>query len=288
MRDQIQVFVDDLLSGPNERGEIELVDDLAFPLPLTVVSDMLGIGPERHDDIRDWSDELAVAFDSGYTNLEAAFNAYENFRSLVSEIIELRRADGQATPLVEALLHRGEDGSGLTDDELTGMLVLLLFAGHETTTNLIGNSILALLDAPVQLALLREDPSLVGAAVNEFLRYNGSVHSLRRVVMKDGEIAGTPVSEGQTVRLMLAAANRDPSIFADAGDLDVRRPNAAQHVGLGFGIHRCLGQWLARLETEVAVTTLITRYPDLQVAGEVEMHPTVTMHGPKRLPLRLL
>ena len=287
MRAQIQRFVDELLAAADSRGEIELVDELAFPLPLTVVSEMLGFGSERHDDIREWSDELAVAFDSGYANLDAAYSAYMSFRQLISETIEQRRSDGGATGLFQTLLEGSDDGIRLTDNELTGMLVLLLFAGHETTTNLIGNSVLALLGSPQQLSLLRDNPSLAGPAVNEFLRYNGSVHSLRRVVTRDSEIAGVPVAEGQTVRLMLAAANRDPNMFPNPGDLDVRRTNAAQHIGLGFGIHRCLGQYLARLETEVALTTLITRYPDMELAAGLELHPTVTMHGPKRLPLRL-
>jgi cytochrome P450 len=287
MRERVQALVDEMLVEPERRGEIELVDELAFPLPLFVVSEMLGIGPERHDDIRTWSDELAVAFDSGYSNLDAAYDAYIAFRDLVAEIIQQRRDGGPTTDLFGALLHTPDDGTGLTDIELSGMLMLLLFAGHETTTNLIGNAILAMLDHPDQLSLLREDPSLTASAVNEFLRYNGSVHSLRRVATRDCEIAGTPVSAGQPIRLMLAAANRDPSVFPAPAELDVRRKNATQHQGLGYGVHRCLGAWLARLETEVVVTTLLTRFPALQLVGEVQLHPTVTVHGPIHLRLQL-
>ena len=287
MRDTVQAYVDDLLAGPSRRGHIELVNDLAFPLPLRVVSDLLGIGHERHADIRAWSHELAIAFDSGYANLGPAYAAYIAFQELVAEIIEQRRGDGAATDLFGALLHTDDDGTRLSENELTGMLVLMLFAGHETTTNLIGNALLALLDHPDQLAVLRGNPDLIAPAINEFLRYNGSVHSVRRVATRDAEIGGTHVKAGQTVRLMLGAANRDPEVFDNPTALDVRRANAGQHVGLGYGIHRCLGAWLARLETEVAVGALITRFPDLALEGDPELHPTVTMHGPSRLNLHL-
>lgn len=285
MRDQVQALVDELLAEPDARGEMELVTELAFPLPLTVVCLLLGLGPERHADIRAWSGELAIAFDSGYANLEAAHAAYLAFRDLVTEVIDDRRSDGRTTDLFGALLH-GDNGTGLTENELTGMLVLLLFAGHETTTNLIGNSIIAALDHPEQLALLRKDPGLVASSVNEFMRYNGSVHTVRRLATRDSEIGGVPVSAGQTVRLMLAAANRDPRVFDRPDLLDLQRRNSAEHIGFGYGIHRCLGAWLARLETEVAVTTLITRYPELQVVGDVEHHSLITMHGPRHMRLR--
>lgn len=287
MRGTVQAYVDDLLAEPGRRGRIELVNELAFPLPLRVVSDLLGIGHERHADIRAWSHELAIAFDSGYANLGPAYAAYTAFQELVAGIIEQRRGDGGATDLFGALLHSDDDGTRLSENELTGMLVLMLFAGHETTTNLIGNALLALLEHPGQLAALRGNPNLLAPAINEFLRYNGSVHSVRRVATRDAEIAGTAVKAGQTIRLMLAAANRDPEVFDNPTVLDVSRADAGQHVGLGYGIHRCLGAWLARLETEVAVGALITRFPNLALEGEPELHPTVTMHGPSRLHLRL-
>ncbi len=286
MRELIQSFVDELLDPVDARSEMELVEALSHPLPLNVVCSLLGIDRERNADIRAWSDELAVAFDTGHSNLDAAYDAYTSFLGLVTEIISDRQTDG-ANDLLSTLFHGNDKHSGLSEKHLTGMLVLMLFAGHETTTNLIGNSIIALQDNPAQLELLRVQPDLAAGAVNEFLRHNGSVQSVRRVATRDCEIGGVAVTEGQAVRMLLASANHDEEIFTDPDTLDIRRPNAAQHVGLGYGIHRCLGAWLARLETEIAVTTLITRYPAMRISEPVEWRPMYTMHGPKKLRLRL-
>ncbi|WP_213571336.1 cytochrome P450 [Rhodococcus sp. USK13] len=287
MRDLIQSFVDELLMPADERGAIELIEELAFPLPLNAVCAILGIGRERNADIRAWSDELATAFDTGHTNLDAAYAAYTNFRGLVSEIVAEKRSSGDSTDLFGALLNSNPNGTRLTEKQLTGMLVLMLFAGHETTTNLIGNSVIALLRNPTELERLRSNPSLAAGAVHEFLRHNGSVQSVRRVARRNGVVAGHPVAQGRSVRLLLAAANRDEAVFTDPDRLDIQRANAAQHVGLGYGIHRCLGAWLARMETEIAVTTLVTRYPGMKLLAPVEFKPTFTMHGPKRLHLSL-
>ncbi|MXP19993.1 cytochrome P450 [Gordonia sp. HNM0687] len=287
MRETIQSFVDELLTPVDERGEMELVRDLAHPLPLNVICDLLGIGRDRNAEIRAWSDELAVAFDTGHANLDAAYDAYLGFRGLIHELIEHRRDGGDTTDLFGALLNGSPDGTGLSEEQLTGMLVLLLFAGHETTTNLIGNSIIALLNNREQFDRLRDDPSLAAGAVNEFLRHNGSVQSVRRVAVTDAEAGGVPVARGRSVRMLLACANRDPLVFTDPERLDITRSDAAQHVTLGYGIHRCLGAWLARLETEVAVSTLVSRYPAMQLTQAPEMRPMYTMYGPKSVHLQL-
>jgi cytochrome P450 len=287
MRDQVQAITDELLAPADERGTLELVSELSYQLPLRVIGHMLGASTERGEDIRRWSGEIALAVGTDYSNVDTAHAALEEFRAFVVQLIEERRSGTEHTDLFAALVTAEEDGRTLSTDELVAMFVLMLFAGHETTTNLISNSVLALLRHPDQLEVLREDPSLTFKAVEEFLRYATSVQAVHRVALVDTEIGGVPVAAGDTVRLLLAAANHDEDVFPDAERFDVRRGNAAKHLGLGFGIHTCLGAWLARLETEVAVNTLITRYPGLRLVGDVEQSPNFTLYGPRRVDLAL-
>jgi cytochrome P450 len=287
MRDRVQAIMDELLEPADARGSIELVSEVSQPLPLRVIVEMLGASPDRAQDIRRWSDEIGLMIGTDYSNVDSAYEALQSFRSFAAELIEELRGKGDATDLFAAMVSAEEGGERLSTDELVGMCVLLLFAGHETTTNLISNSVLSLLRHPEQLQVLREDPSLTFKAVEEFLRYSTSVHAIHRVAKEDTEIGGVAVRAGDSVRLMLASANHDPRAFDDPERFDVRRPNAAKHLGLGFGIHTCLGAWVARLETDVAVTSLITRYPGLRLDGEVEQSPNFTLYGPRRVPLAL-
>jgi cytochrome P450 len=286
MREQVQAITDHLLDAADGDGSLQLVRDLSFPLPLRVITLILGASTERADDIRRWSDTIAVAIGTEYANTHEAHAALADFRAYATSLIdELRHSD--RTDLFAALVAAEADGEQLTTDELVAMCVLLLFAGHETTTKLISNSVLALLRNPDQLEILRADPSLTFKAVEEFLRYDTSNQAIHRVATRDTEIGGVPVSAGETIRLMQGAANHDEAVFPDPEHLDVRRENAARHIGLGFGIHTCLGAWVARLETEIALNTLIRRYPRMRRDGDIVHSRNFLIYGPDEVPLAL-
>lgn len=287
MRDQVQQITDELLDEVDRRadGKVELIGDFAFKMPLRVITRLLGASGPDTEMIRRWSEIIGVAVGTEYSNLDEATEALDGFKEYVAGLIARGRAATKPTDLFGELVAKDNDGVFLTDAELTKMFVQLLFAGHETTTNLIANSIIALQENPDQLQVLRDDPSLMRPAVDEFLRYCGSVHTVHRVAARDCEIAGFPIAEGETVRLMLASANHDPAVFDDPDTLDVTRKNARNHVGLGFGIHTCLGQWLTRLETEVALGEIQRRYPRLALDGPWQKNRNLTLHGPARLDL---
>ncbi len=286
MREEIQAIADELLIAPDESGSLELVSELSYLLPLRVICRILGVPAERGADVKRWSREIATAVGTEYSNVDSAYAALEEFREYVAELVAERRESG-GSDLFTALVAAEEDGERLSTDELVAMFVLLLFAGHETTTNLISNGMLALVRNPDQLQILRDDPSLTGKAVEELLRYCSSVHSIHRVATRDTELRGVRIDAGDTVRLMIAAANHDEDVFENPEVLDVRRHNAARHIGLGFGLHTCLGAWLARLETEIALTALITRYPDIRLTGEIEAIPNHVLYGPQQVHLTL-
>jgi len=286
MREQVQGEANGFLDAADGDGRLQLVRDLSFPLPLRVITLILGASTERSEDIRRWSNTIAVAIGTEYANVHEAHAALVEFREYATQLIdELRHSD--RTDLFAALVAAEEDGEQLTTDELVAMCVLLLFAGHETTTNLISNSVLALLRNPEQLEILRSDPSLTFKAVEEFLRYDTSNQAIHRVVTRDAEVGGVPVRAGETIRLMQGAANHDEEVFPDAERLDVRRENAARHIGLGFGIHTCLGAWVARLETETALNSLIGRYPGLRLDGDVVHSRNFLIYGPEEVRLVL-
>jgi len=288
MADLIQELVDGLLADADRRGSLDLVRELSFPLPLQVVCRMLGTGIEEAERIRDWSNQIAIAIGTDYSNVREASDAVENFRAMVRGLVAERRAGGaDDDDLFGTLIQATEVEDGLTEDELVAMCTLLLFAGHETTTNLISNSVWALQRNRDQWDRLAADPSLTKGAVNEFLRYNTSVQAVHRVALADAEIGGVPVRKGESIRVIIASANRDDSVFEDPDVMDVARENASRHVGMGFGIHSCLGIWLAKLETEIAVRTLVERYPDARITAEPRVKPIWLLYGPEELALDL-
>jgi cytochrome P450 len=287
MRDRIQEFCDDLLDAAEAStpGRLELISDFAYKLPLLVICDLLGAEVKDAAKIREWSDHIAVAIGTSYANIDAAYDAVTSFQEYVSGLIERSRGAKTATDLFAQLVSADADGEFLTDQELVAMFTLLLFAGHETTTNLIANGIIELLRHPEQRALLADDPGRLDNAVSELLRYCSSVHAVHRVATRDCEIGGFSVKKGETVRLLLASANRDESVFENPDTLDVTREDARKHLGMGYGIHTCLGIWLARLETELAIGALLRRYPGLALEGEVEWARNFTLRGPVAMNL---
>ncbi|MET0191364.1 MAG: cytochrome P450 [Pseudonocardia sediminis] len=269
---QITALVDELLDGfLAGTGEQDLISEVAYPLPATVIATMLGAPPSDRDLFREWSDELAlVAFGTGGAaraeRHERALRGLNEMDAYFRGLVEQRRAE-PGDDMLSAMMSTDESDDKLSDDELVAMCALLLFAGHETTTNSIANATLALLRNPDALAALRADPSLLNPAVEELLRYDGPIKVINRWVVAETELAGRTISPGERVHLVLASANRDPEKFTDPDTLDLTRsPNP--HVAFGKGIHACIGAQLARMETRIAVGRIVERLPGLALAQE--------------------
>lgn len=270
MGDRIQTLVDELLDSFVDEGRTHLVEHFAYPLPAIVIATMLGAPPEDRDVFREWSDELAlVAFGAGGDarpdRHERAMRGLEELLAYFQRLIERnRRAPGDD---MLSIWMAGADNDRLTDEELTAMCALMLFAGHETTTNLIANGTVAMLEHPEQLRLLREEPQRIDKAVDELLRFNGPIKILVRWVTEDLELQGTQIRTGQRVFLALGSANRDPEKFAEPDRLDITRPSNP-HIAFGRGIHACIGAQLARIEGRIALGTMVSRLPGLRLATD--------------------
>jgi cytochrome P450 len=268
---------------------VDVMRDYAVWLPLLVIAEMLGVPTRDRARFKVWSDDLAL-FIGGSTRplpvvltraARGAFHLQRYFRAL----IRARRRAAPQDDLLGALLAVEEQGDALTEEELLANAILLLAAGHETTTNLIGNGTYALLRHPDQLQLLRRVPELIGSAISELLRYDSPVQWTGRVALEELEIDGVRVPAGQTLALGLGAANRDPAQFPDPDRLDLRRTDNA-HLAFSQGIHYCLGAALARLEGEIALRTLLARYPELRlVDARPQWQENFTLRGMKSLRL---
>jgi cytochrome P450 len=289
MRPRIQEVVDQTLDRVIPLGKMDLIEDFAFRLPVTIICDMLGIPEEHRETFYAGTRDGGRILDP--VPLSSADIAQGNAANMMAQmyfqqLFELRRkqpGDDLTTQLVQA----EEDGSKLTNEELTANIILLFGAGHETTLNLIGNGLLALHRNPDQLALLKARPELITNAVEEFLRYDSSVQMTGRVTLEEiDDLGGKKIPKGETVLCLLGSANRDPAIYPDQPDrLDITRPNV-RPLSFGGGIHFCLGAQLARIEAEIAISTLLRRLPDLRLddAENPEWRPTFVLRGLKRLP----
>src|SRR5881392_718985 len=289
MRPRIQHIVDETLDRIIPKGKMDLIEDYAFRLPVTIICDMLGI-PEEHREVfytssRDGG-RLLDPVPLSPAEIQQANAANLTAQMYFQQLFELRRrtpGDDLTTQLVQAEEH----GSKLSNEELTANIILLFGAGHETTVNLIGNGLLALHRNPDQLALLKANPSFISNAIEEFLRYNSSVQLTGRVALEDIEdLGGKRIPKGESVLCLLGSANHDPAVYPDHPErLDITRPNV-RPLSFGGGIHFCLGAQLARIEAEVAISTLLRRIPDLRLDDAVnpEWRPTFVLRGLKRLP----
>jgi hypothetical protein len=266
-----------------------LIEDFAFRLPVTIICDMLGIPEDHREAFYKGSRDGGRLLDP--VPLSPAEIAEANAGNLMArmyfeQLFELRRRS-PGDDLTSQLVQAEDDGSKLSNDELTANIILLFGAGHETTVNLIGNGLLALYRNPDQLALLRANPSLITNAIEEFLRYDSSVQSTGRVTLEDiDDLGGKRIPKGETVLCLLGSANRDPAVYPDRPDrLDITRPNV-RPLSFGGGIHFCLGAQLARIEAEIAISTLLRRLPDLRLddAENPEWRPTFVLRGLKQLP----
>jgi cytochrome P450 len=291
LRPRVQQLVDDVLDRAAERGEIELVDELAFPVPFQVISDLLAMPTDRADDLRSWSQVLTFALEPIATDddLDRVDEVFAEFIPYLAEIIEHRRRH-LGDDVLSALLLAEEEGDRLTDQELMAFVVLLYVAGHETTVNLIGNGTLALLRHRDQLARWRDDPAMgrggAGASpVDELLRFDGPVQLTVRAAIQQVRYDDVVVEPGTVVMTVLGAANHDASVFADPHALQLDRANANKHLAFSAGIHYCLGASLAKLEAEVAIGSLIRRFPNIEVTGGPEWRDRITIRGVSRLDL---
>lgn len=292
MRPAVQALVNRLLDQIEPRGAMDVARDYAYPIPATVIADMLGIpdadrgrfGLLSNEIIR-WGTGIdpGVDVDERQRKAAAARHEFDTYLRGLSELKRKTPGDDLTTDLV-----RAEDEHGaLNDEELTQNVRLLFMAGHETTVNLICNALIALHRHPRQFARLRAEPALFPQAVEEFLRFDSSVQQLPRVVRERVQVAGQWLEPGEMVICMLGAANRDPEVYGNAEALDIERP-FVRSKSFGGGIHFCLGAQLARLETEVALATLFERLPNLELVGveDLEYPLNPFFRGPTRLPAR--
>lgn len=286
MRPRISAIVDQRLELFAETSGGDLVEALAFPLPVTVISDMLGVPESDHQMLREWTSAAVKALDPS-DDISALFPAAEGIRQIRSYFDELvsQRRTAPADDLLSALIAAEDEGERLTHDELLDTTVLLFGAGHETTVNLIAGGVANLLLNPDQEALLRNDPTLIGTAVEELLRFGPPVQVSARTATVDVELAGRRVTRGTQVIAMIASANRDPELFERPDVLDITRGDN-RHLSFGGGIHLCLGAPLARIEAQEAIGALFRRFPRLSLTDdEIEWKPTTSLRGPAHLPL---
>ena len=286
MRDRIQALTDQLLDPVPARGHLELISDFALPLPVTVIAEMLGVPVEDRHAFHHWSKAIMSAAHSTWRLLYAVPNAIL-FLRYIRRFIRKRRATPQ-NDLVSALVLAEEAGETLSEDELVAMVLLLLVAGHETTVNLIGNGMLALLEHPDQLVKLRHDPGLIKSAVEELLRFTSPVETATdRYAREDVTIGGMTIRRGDMVYVAIASANRDDRQFANPDVLDVaREPN--KHLSFGLGAHFCLGAPLARLEGQIAISTLLRRLPGLRLTiapSQLRWRRGLLLRGLEALPV---
>jgi pimeloyl-[acyl-carrier protein] synthase len=289
LRPHIQQIVDDLLAHAGGKGQMDLIEEFAYPLPVRVICEMLGVPVADHERFKQWGLDVARGLDAIMLPAESevakrsmagrhALAAY--FRELIAERRAAPRDD-----MLSALIAAEEAGDKLNEEELLATCILLLVAGHETTVNLIGNGTLALLRHPDQLRKLRENPALIGTAVEELLRYDGPVQRTARIPSEDVTIGGQTIGKGEMVMPFLGAADRDPAQFRDPDRLDITRADN-RHIAFGMGIHFCLGAPLARMEGQIAINTLVQRLPKLGLATDrPEFRQSLTLRGLQALPV---
>jgi cytochrome P450 len=289
LRPRIQQIVDDLLDHAEDRRAMDVIEDFAYPIPVIVICEMLGVPVEDHERFRGWSLDLARGLDAAMLGpqsevaqrtLTSRRALSEYFRELIAERRNAPRAD-----LLSALIAAEEAGDKLSEHELLATCILILVAGHETTVNLLGNGTLALLRHPDQLRRLRENPGMIGSAIEELLRYDGPVQRTARVPSADAVIAGHKIEAGEMVMPFIGAADRDPAQFPDPDRLDLARADN-RHVAFGMGIHFCLGAPLARLEGQIAINALLHRFPKLALATDrPQYRQSLTLRGLTSLPV---
>jgi cytochrome P450 PksS len=286
MRSRTQAIADELLDRIVWTGEMDLIKDFALPLPMTIITEILGVPRKDHDKFHKWS-QAVVSLTSPSPTLRVLPSVWKFIRYL-RQFFKLRRRDPK-DDLVSALIKAEEAGDKLNEDELLAMVFLLLIAGHETTVNLIGNGTLALIENPNEMNKLLSEPSLVKPAVEELLRYTSPVFTTtERYAREDTTIHGVTIPQGEMTLGVIGSANRDETAFENPNELQItREPN--RHLSFGQGIHFCLGAPLARMEAQIAFTTLLQRVPNLRLtkpSSSLHWRPSIFLRGLAALPLK--
>lgn len=284
LRPRIQEIADKRLDDAEKRGDMDVIRELAVPLPIQVISELVGFPPEDYEQLKKWSDDFAAALTINPTpeQQDRSNQSREEMRGYFENVVANLLGNPKEN-LICTLLEANADGKLLAPMELFANCVLLMAAGHETTTNLIGNGLLALLRNPDQLQLLRENPDLISSAVDELLRYDSPVQWIARVADQDLELRGQKIRRGEILVGSLGAANRDPDVFDDPNRLDIRREKN-KHIAFGHGEHYCIGAMLARIEGEIAIGTIVKRFPKLRLAtGRVKWNRNIIFRGLREL-----
>src|SRR5947209_4847008 len=284
---RVEQIADELLAEMAKHDTLDLVKHYAEPLPVRIIAEILGIPPHMHAQLVEWGNAAAVTLDPALTYpvfKRAAIALREMHLWLDQHLNELRRNPGD--DLMSKLAVLRDEGESLNQVELCSVALLVTGAGFETTVNLISNGVMALLQHPDQLEILRNDASLWENAADEILRWDSPVQATARFAAEDTVVCGHPVKKGRFVTLMLAGANRDPDVFPNPHEFDVRRANARDHLGFSAGIHFCLGASLARLEGAVALRKLFERFPDLSLDGIPSRRPLRVLRGFEHFPVR--
>lgn len=281
LRGRIEAITHALLDAVQPHGRMDVLPDLAFELPLRVIALMLGVPADRRAEFVRWSGDLARLLGGAVPTVALARQTARSVRDMTEYLrthVRARR-HAPADDILTLLIHAEEDGDTLTEDELYAQCVLLLFAGHETTRNLIGNGLLALLRHPHELERLRADPSLMRGAVEEVLRFDSPLQAISRVVVRDFEYRGRQLRAGQMATMFLGAANRDPAQFSEPDRLDITRKDN-RHLAFAIGPHACLGAQLARIEAAIAFTAILARLPDLRLVEDQPQYvPNMKLRG---------
>jgi cytochrome P450 len=291
LRPRIQQLVDDALANAKKTGHLELVEELAFPVPFQVISDLLAMPTERGEELREWSQIITATLEptTGVEELEKGQEAIAKMRPYLEEIIQHRRRN-MGDDMLSSLIAVEEQGEKLNNDELMSFVILLYIAGHETTVNLIGNSVHALLTHPEQLDVMRRE-SCTPNMVDELLRFNGPVQHTIRTPLVDISIPVNGqemlIKKGSLVLASLGAGNHDPSVFSNPHQLDFSRSNSNRHLAFAAGVHYCLGASLAKLETEVAVGTLVKTFKSIEFDTQPEWRDRLTIRGVSKFELNV-
>ncbi len=286
LRPQTQKIVDELIDKVQQRGSMEIISELARPLPVRVISTMLGIPEEIQEQVYQWANDLSGILDplNSLETLVYMNQVIQKFSDCFRELIAERENQPQPD-LISALIAARDEGDKLSDDELLTVCMLLFATGEETTVNLIGNGMLALLHHPSQMELLKREPTMLASAVEELLRYDSPIQRIARIALEDLEVDGNKIAAGEQVILYLGAANRDPAQFPDCDRLLLNRSDNC-HLAFADGIHHCLGAALARVEGQIAINTLVQRLPELKLqTNALEWRKNIALRGLKALPV---
>ena len=288
LQPRVERVVDEMLDGIAERGSCDLIRDLASALPVELIGDMLGIPRAERAPLRGWSLAILSGLEPrpSADQVATGSDAVEEFKDYLRTLVARRLRDpgDDDAEVLSKLIGPDEDGAALSELELLHNCIFLLNAGHETTTNLIGNGVEALIRFPDQMRRLREDPGLIATAVEEFLRYESSNQIGNRRLRVDATLGGTKLAAGTYIHMSIGAANRDPAEFPDPDRLDIGR-NPNRHLAFGAGIHACAGMSLARMEGKVAIGKLVARFSDIEPAGKPERGGRARFRGFNALPI---